>query len=224
MDSIAEVLKQSLIFSGLNQTELNELTGLTIEYSFTAGNFIFWEGDALQRFYLVREGRVRILKQSSSGKEFTVAFFGPREMFGGVAAFEGKPYPASAQAVTKTRVLGIRREEFLVFLTNHPAVALKIINVLGVRLREAHERLRDLAAEKAERRLAKILLMLSSKISPNLPFTRQEIADMAGTTTETAIRVLSRLKAGGIIHSARGKIVILNETKLKLLSEGPPQI
>lgn len=224
MDSIAEVLKQSLIFSGLNQTELNELAGLTIEYSFAAGNFIFWEGDAPQRFYLVREGRVRILKQSSSGKEFTIAFFGPGEMFGGVAAFEDKPYPASAQAVTKTRVLGIRREEFLAFLTNRPAVALKIINVLGERLREAHERLRDLAAEKAEQRLAKILLMLSSKIGPSLPFTRQEIADMAGTTTETAIRVLSRLKDGGIIRSARGKIVILNETKLKLLSEGPPQI
>ncbi len=224
MDSIAEVLKQSLIFSGLNQTELDELAGLTIEYRFAAGNFIFWEGDAPQWFYLVREGRVRILKQSSSGKEFTVAFFGPGEMFAEVAVFEGKPYPASAQAVTKTRVLGIRREDFLSFLANRPAVALKIINILGGRLREAHERLRDLAAERAEQRLAKILLMLSAKIGPSLSFTRQEIADMAGTTTETAIRVLSRLKDGGIIRSTRGKIVIQDETKLKLLSEGPPQI
>jgi CRP/FNR family transcriptional regulator len=221
---IAEALEQSLIFSRLDQTELNELASLTIEYSFATGNFIFLEGDEPQWFYLVREGRVRILKQSPSGKEFTVAFFGSGEMFGEVAVFEGKPYPASAQAMTETRVLGIRRADFLSFLTNRPVVALKIINVLGGRLREAHERLRDLAAGKAEQRLAKIMLMLSSKIGSTLPFTRQEIADMAGTTTETTIRVMSRLKKDGIIRSGRGKVVILDETKLRLLGEGPPQI
>jgi CRP-like cAMP-binding protein len=66
--------------------------------------------------------------------------------------------------------------------------------------------------------------MLSSKLGPTLPFTRQEIAGMAGTTTETAIRFMSRLKDGGIIRSVRGKTVILDETKLRLLSEGPPQV
>jgi CRP-like cAMP-binding protein len=66
--------------------------------------------------------------------------------------------------------------------------------------------------------------MLYSRLGPNLPFTRQEIADMAGTTTETAIRVMSRLRDGGIIRSVRGKTVILDETKLRLLSEGPPQV
>ncbi len=222
--SIAEALRQALIFSGLSQAELDELAGLTIERSFSPGNFIFWEGDDPQWFYLVSEGRVRILKQSPSGKEFTVAFFGPGEMFGEVAVFAGQPYPASARVMTKTRVLGIKRQDFVSFLANRPAVALKIINVLGGRLKEAHERLRDLAAERAEQRLAKIMLMLASKIGATLPFTRQEIADMAGTTTETTIRVMGRLRNGGVIRSGRGKIVIVDETKLRLLSEGPPQI
>ena len=77
---------------------------------------------------------------------------------------------------------------------------------------------------RVEQRVASILLMLSSKLGPDLPFTRQEIADMAGTTTETAIRVMSRLKDRRIIRSLRGKTIILDETKLRLLSEGPPQV
>ena len=220
----AQILKGSFIFSSLNDDELGELANLAIERSFMSNEFIFWDGDAPEWFYIVAEGKVKVLKHSSLGKEFIIAFFGPGEMFGEVAVFENKPYPASAQAVAETRVVGIKREDFLSFLANRPQVALGIINVLGGRLRDAQGRLRDLAGERVEQRLAGILLMLSSKLGPTLPFTRQEIADMAGTTTETAIRVMSHLKDRGIIRSVRGKVIILNEEKLRLLSEGPPQV
>ncbi len=103
-------------------------------------------------------------------------------------------------------------------------MALRIISVLGARLREAQNRLRDLAGERVERRIARTLFMLSSKLGPTLPFTRQEIADMAGTTTETAIRVMSQLKERGVIRSGRGRTIIIDEAKLRLLSEGPPQV
>ena len=218
------VLKQSLIFASLNEDELAELARLAIERSFRPGEFVFWDGDTPGWFYLVAEGRIKILKHSSLGKEFIIAFFGPGEMFGEVAVFENKPYPASAQAVTETKVLGIKREDLLSFLAHRPEVSLRIINVLGGRLREAQIRLRDLAGERVEQRLARTLLMLSSKLGTTLPFTRQEIADMAGTTTETAIRFMSQLKDRGIVRSTRGKTVILDVTKLKLLSEGPPQV
>ena len=220
----AQILKGSFIFSSLNDDELGELANLAIERSFMSNEFVFWDGDAPERFYVVAEGQVKVLKHSSLGREFIIAFFGPGEMFGEVAVFENKPYPASAQAVAETRVVGIKREDFLSFLANRPQVALGIINVLGGRLRDAQGRLRDLAGERVEQRLAGILLMLSSKLGPTLPFTRQEIADMAGTTTETAIRVMSHLKDRGIIRSVRGKVIILNEEKLRLLSEGPPQV
>ena len=220
----AQILRSSSIFSSLNDDELIELTSLAIERSLTPGEFVFWDGDAPERFYIVAEGKVKILKHSSLGKEFIIAFFGPGEMFGEVAVFENRPYPASAQAVADTRVLGIKREDLLTFLSSRPEVALRIINVLGGRLRDAQDRLRDLAGERVEQRLARTLLMLSSKLGSHLPFTRQEIADMAGTTTETAIRVMSRLKDGGMIRSVRGKTVILDETKLRLLSEGPPLV
>ena len=220
----AEVLKQSFIFSSLNEDELAELAGLAIERSFIPGEFIFWDGDAPEWFYIIAEGRVKVVKHSSLGKEFIIAFFGSGEMFGEVAVFENKPYPASAQAVAETKVLGIKREDFLSFLAHRPQVALRIISILGGRLRDAQSRLKDLAGERVEQRLARTLLMLSTKLGSTLPFTRQEIADMAGTTTETAIRFMSRLKDGGIIRSTRGKVIILNETKLRLLSEGPPQV
>lgn len=220
----AEILRGSFIFSSLNDDELGELADLAIERSFVPNEFIFWDGDAPEWFYIVAEGKVKVLKHSSLGREFIIAFFGPGEMFGEVAVFENKPYPASAQAMTETKVVGIKREDFLSFLVNRPQVALRIISVLGGRLRDAQGRLGDLAGERVEQRLASVLLMLSSKLGLTLPFTRQEIADMVGTTTETAIRVMSRLKDRGIIRSVRGKVIILDKEKLRLLSEGPPRV
>ena len=220
----AQTLRSSSIFSSLNDDELGELANLAIERNFMPNEFIFWDGDTPEWFYIVAEGKVKVLKHSSLGKEFIIAFFGPGEMFGEIAVLENKPYPASAQAVAETKVAGIRREDFLSFLANRPQVALRIINVLAGRLRDAQGRLRDLAGERVEQRLASVLLMLSTKLGLTLPFTRQEIADMAGTTTETAIRVMSQLKDREIIRSVRGKVIILNEEKLRLLSEGPPRV
>lgn len=220
----AQILKRAYIFSSLSDEELNELAKLTTERNFISSEFIFWEGDPAEWFYVVIEGQVKVIKHSTQGKEFIIAFFGSGEMFGEVAVFENKPYPASAQASVKTIVLGIRREDFLSFLASRPQIALMIISILGGRLREAQNRLRDLASERVEQRLASTLLMLSLKLGPTLPFTRQELADMTGTTTETAIRVMSRFKESGIIRSVRGKVTIIDKDKLRLLSEGPPRI
>jgi CRP/FNR family transcriptional regulator, nitrogen oxide reductase regulator len=220
----AAILKRSLIFSGLNDGDLNALSKLAVSRSFKAGEFIFWEGDAPVQFYVIASGRVKVLKHSSLGKEFVVAFFAIGDVFGEVAVFESRPYPASVQAVSDTEALGIGRDKFLSFLSGHPEVSLRIINMLGGRLRDAQNRLNALAGERAEQRVAKTLMMLSSKLGQSLPFTRQEIADMSGTTMETTIRVMSRMKRAGIIHSHRGKTDILDEIKLGRLSEGPPLV
>ena len=215
-----EIFKRSLIFSSFEEEEVVVLSKLAVERSFKSGEFIFWEGDASNWFYILAEGRVKAVKHTASGKEFIIAFFGPGEIFGEVAVFEGKPYPATAQALTDTKVFGVKTEDFLQFLSKRPGIALGIINVLAGRLRDAQGRLKDFAGERVEQRLARILLMLSSKLGTELPFTRQEIADMAGTTTETAIRIMSRLTKDGVIRSERGSITIQDIVKLKLLSEG----
>ena len=98
----SEILKNSLIFSSLSEDELSGLAELAIEHSFQPDGFIFWEGYEPDYFYVIAEGRVKVVKHSSSGKEFIIAFFESGEMFGEVAVFEGKPYPASAQAISAT--------------------------------------------------------------------------------------------------------------------------
>ena len=138
-----------------------------------------------------------------------------------MAVLENRPYPASAQAITATRLIGIKKTDFWDYLLKHPSIALKVINVISGRLREAQSRLRDMAGERVEQRLARMLLMLSAKLGSTLPFTRQELSDMAGTTTETTIRVLSQWKDQGVTISERGKIIIVDEKKLRQLAEGP---
>ena len=165
----AQILRSSSIFSSLNDDELSELAGLAIEHGLTPGEFVFWDGDAPERLYIVAEGKVKVLKHSSLGKEFIIAFFGPGEMFGEVAVFENKPYPASAQAITETKLVGVQRDDFLSFLADRPQVALRIISVLAGRLRDAQGRLRDIAGERVEQRLASVLLMLSAKLGLTLP-------------------------------------------------------
>ncbi|MEE8419884.1 MAG: cyclic nucleotide-binding domain-containing protein, partial [Dehalococcoidales bacterium] len=143
-----EVLKQSLIFSSLTDRELAALSRLTTERHFKPEEFVFWEGDTADYFYIIIEGRIKVIKYSSSGKSFIIAFFGVGEMFGEVAVFEDRPYPASAQAAVDTRILGIKKELFLSFLGNHPQVVLSIISVLGGRLRDAQSRLKDMVGER----------------------------------------------------------------------------
>ncbi len=217
-----EVLRHTPLFSGLSVTDTARLAAVSTELPIKAGEYVFWEGDPSEHFYVVLAGRVKIVKQSSAGREFIIAFFGPGEIFGEAAAFQGRPYPASAQAAVDSRVISIKKRDFISFLAAHPEVALGMITMLSQRLREAQARMKDLAGERVEQRIATVLVLLSGKLGQELPFTRQEIAAMAGTTTETAIRTLAQLKERGIVTSGRGKVIIVDGTRLRLLSEGPP--
>jgi len=217
---IAELLIKIPIFASLEEAEIKEIESLSHEKVFAANANIFWEGDAADWFYIVIDGKVKISKLTSNAREIVLSFFSRGEIFGEVAVLENGPYPASAQAVDASRLIGIRKADFWSFLLKHPAVALKIISLLSGRLREAQNRLRDLAGERVEQRLARLLLRLSDKLGAILPFTRQELSDMSGTTTETTIRTLSQWKDQGIISSVRGKTTITDEKKLRKLAEG----
>jgi CRP/FNR family transcriptional regulator, nitrogen oxide reductase regulator len=219
-----QIVRQSSIFSSLEDNEFNELSKMITERSYPGGQTIFWEGDESNLFYFISEGKIKVSKLASTGKEIVLAFFGPGEMVGEVAVFENKPYPATAQSLTQSLLLGIKKADLIKFLIEHPHVSLRIISILSSRLRDSQSRLRDMAGERVEQRLARMVLMISAKIGPVLPFTRQDISDMSGTTTETTIRILSQWKEHGIINSVRGEITIVDETKLKLLADGPPLV
>ncbi len=222
--SIIEALRNSFLFSSASSEDLAELLAAAEEKSFRSGEYAFWEGDPPERYYLLVSGRVKVVKHGSQGRETVVAFFGPGEIFGEVAVLEDKPYPASAVTAEDSTVLSISRKAFRAFIERHPAVAMAMVGILSARLREAQGRLHDLSGERVEQRLARTLERLSSKLGRELPFTRQDLADMSGTTLETTVRFLSRLKDGRIISSKRGMVIIENQDKLRLLAEGPPQV
>ncbi len=120
--------------------------------------------------------------------------------------------------MNETTVLCIAKEDFLSFVNKYPVVATKFISILGRVLNSAYERLTDIAGEVVYQRVFNVLYMLHFKFGDTIPITREEIAEMAGTTTETTIRVLSKLKSLGIIDSKRGHIVILSKTKFRDVS------
>jgi CRP/FNR family transcriptional regulator len=218
------LLENTEILSSIGKEGIEYLAQLSVERDYDTGSYVFWEDDPPGYLYILVSGRIKILKHSEQGRDVIITFFGRGEMFGEVAILENKPYPASAIATEPSKVLAISRKDFLSFVSKYPGASIGIIGILSSRLREAQNRLRSMASQRVEQRLAGTLLTLSNKIGGTLPFTRQQLAEMSGTTTETAIRFFVRLKDGGIIKSGRGQIIILDKRKLKLLSEGPPKL
>ena len=218
---IVAILRSSEAFSTLDDDELRELASVCKEMAFGVGEFVFREGGPPDALFIVSHGRIKVLKHSSRGKELIVGLFGPGEMIGEVAVFEEGPYPASAEVVETSRLVRIRRADFVTYLTRRPSVALHIIRVLGARLRTAQGRLMDSATERAQQRLARVLLMLFRRIGPTLPFTREELGQMTGLTTETVSRQIGEFSAMGILQPGRGELAIVDEVRLVLLGEGP---
>jgi CRP/FNR family transcriptional regulator, nitrogen oxide reductase regulator len=221
LDSKIAVFKQSPIFAHLREDELREIADLARPHHFNRGEFAFLEGDPCDFCHVVQEGRVKLFKQSFSGKIFTVKIASRGDTLHAVVLFEGKPRWASAQAMDKVTLLRVKKGEFMSFVTKRPSILMKIIGILGEQAHSAHERLIDMVGERAEQRLLNVLNMLCSKFGTTLSFTCEELADLAGTTTETTIRVISSLKKSVLVSSSRGKIVILDETKLRRSSNGP---
>jgi CRP/FNR family transcriptional regulator len=217
------------MFEFLDAEELDRLLSLCGREDFSKGEYIFLECDPPRKLYVVVKGEVKLLKQTEDGREMIVEMAYPGEVFGEEAIFDGEPYPMTAQALGDVELLTVTRTDFFTFLRDNPDLALEIITELGQRLREAQNTIRALAMERVEWRIARTLLILSRKagvvetdgVSIDLPLTRQDIADMAATTVETTIRVLSNFKKLGLVETEKGKIIIRNKQKLDdMVSEG----
>lgn len=194
---------------------------------FDQNRVIFLEGDPADRLWLVQSGQVKIVKYSADGQENLLEVIMPGEMFGG-AGILFPTHPATAVAMFDATVLSLDREEYCQIIRQYPDVALRIIGILGERLRAAMH-MRALSTDRVDTRVAHILLKLAAKtgeateqgIRINLPLARQDIADMAGTTIETAIRIMSRFRKEGLaLTEPGGYIVVTDEARLRRLSEG----
>jgi len=215
------------ILSSLSQSDWEKIKHLFVEKRFGKDDYIFFEGDPFSWLGVVLEGRVKMIKHSENGKDVVLDLIAPGEMLGELAAFNGEPYPATAQAMEPTVVASIHRDDYLRLLKQYPALALRVIEELGRRLREAQEMIKSMAVERVERRIARILLKLAAATGSSseggivieLPLTRQDIAEMVGTTVETAIRTMSKFRKKGLVQTKRGRVVILDPHQLVRIAE-----
>jgi len=213
---IIETLKKSDIFSKLKEEEFEAISGLFDTKQYKNNETIFLEGDSSDNFYLVASGSVKILKHTVMGKDIILEMMSPGDVFGGVAVLDKKPYPASAEAMELASVIKISRHNLLKIMEEYPVLKLEIVKYFSDKLRDAHEMLKNIATERVERRIVSLLLKLSEKVGVeegkfikiDFPLTRQEIAEMVGTTVETCIRTMSKFQKDGLIKSSNNRIMI----------------
>jgi len=214
-------------FPGLSPVQRNQIVSLFTRKEYESDDYIFFEGDAPGRLWFVDEGRVKLLKHSDVGKDVIVSVISGGEFLGESAVHEGTPYPVTAQAVGPTGMLSLSAHAYLDLLHRHPDLSIVIIDRLGSRLNEAYDTIRSLAVERVERRIARLLLKLAASVGKpterhiviDMPLTRQDIADMTGTTVESAIRVMSKFRKKGWIASRDGKVHLTEPHALVVIAD-----
>lgn len=225
---LVEFLARTPIFAGLPSREVDAIARVAREAHARTREYVFLEGDPARWFCLVRSGHVKILRQARSGRDVVLELLGPGEMFGGVAVIEQRPYPASAQATEPSVIVKIPQEAIVALADRHPSIIREIALLIGRRLRGAHDSVKALAADPVEARLAAALVRLAERegarrpdgVALPFPLTRQSLADMTGTTVETAIRVVSRWLKDGTLADEGGRLVLRDLDALRVLAEG----
>jgi CRP/FNR family transcriptional regulator, nitrogen oxide reductase regulator len=211
-------------FSEMSEKAIRELAVLATPFDLKKGEFLFREGDPCNFFYVVKKGRVKSFKQSESGKVFITNVSGHNDSIGAVVMFEDNFRLVFAKAMENTTLLSVKRDDYLSWIRRHPSVLIKMTVLHARVMNSAYERLIDMVGASAERRICNILYMLYGKFGGTLNFTCEEIADLAGTTTETAIRMVNKLKKSMVLAPIRGKIHILDQAELKKRSRGTEHV
>ncbi len=200
MHDLTTVLRTSPMFGKLSPADRERLAAVARLRRYERNDEIFREGDPSETFFTVITGRVKIVKLLPNGRQVLLETVGAGDPFGAVAAYENRPFPASAVAMDDTEAMLIPRRDFFLLLEQHPTLVRGLLSGLTLRLIELTQRLAELSGGRVETRLARLFTKLSETIGrPErggtfipLPLSRQELADMTGTTIESCIRVMSR--------------------------------
>jgi len=219
----AQTLARVPIFSGLSEDELGFIVKRTVRREFSPGELVFSEGDRCSGLYVVASGSVRIYKSSSAGREQVLSIEGPGSSIAELPVFDGGSYPASAAAVDRAALLFISKQDFQALCLTHPEVALKVLRVVGARLRRLVGIIEELSFTTVRHRLASFLLRLAhtegqrttAGVEVNLPANHQELAAEVGTVRELISRNLSRLQAEGVLKIDGRNVIIRDLNRLE---------
>lgn len=222
-------LRSIPLLASLTEAQLATERALFRKRAVAKGAYLFFEGDPPERLTILLKGRIK-LNRTSEGKDIILRLVEPGDWFGGVAAFGRRAHPYSAQTLAPSVVMEIRGDDFAGLMARYPAVAQQVIEELVEQLTEAHEMMRRLALEPVEPRLAYTLLQLAARdgsprangVALTNPLTRQNLAELAGTTVETTIRVISKWKRAGLVHEEGGRIIIADTAELEAIAARNP--
>ncbi len=223
-----EAISKIPFLDGLTEKELARTEPYFSEYKFRRNQFLFWEGDSANRLYVIKAGRVRLLKQSASGREMVLEVMVPGQICGGTSLF-GDIHRNGAQAVESTTAYGLTRESYDELLSHYPKIARGIIKYLGAKLMDAHDVIISLVSSKVESRIASVIVRLCENhgthtkdgILINIRLTRQDIADIVGSTVETTIRTISKFQKQGHLATVSGRLLIKNLDAFSSLMKNP---
>lgn len=216
--NVAAALGAASLFSNLSPEELRVLATHAVRRHFAQGELLFSEGDACTGLYIIVSGKLRIFKSSSGGREQVLAIEGPGGSVAELPIFDGGPYPASVSAIEDTQVLFISRNDFRSFCLARPEVTLKMLAVVGARLRRLVGIIEELSFTTVRQRLASTLVRLAQTegrrtehgIEIQLPGTHQDLAHQLGTVRELVSRNLMRLQAEGLVQVEARHITVLD--------------
>ncbi len=225
--NLADSLQRAGLFSSLTPSELQLLAARTVRKLFSAGELLFSEGEPCTGLHIVVRGKVRIFKTSMNGREQVLAVEGPGSSVAELPVFDGGPYPASVVALEDSEIAFISRRDFHAYCIEHPDVALKVLAVVGARLRRLVGIIEELSFTTIRQRLVATLVKLAQTqgrqtaqgIEFRLPDSHQEIANQLGTVRELISRNLMRLQAEGLIEVEARHIVVKDMAGLNALLE-----
>lgn len=207
-------LKWCELFRPLSAEERERLVAVSHERTYAKGDTLFHEGQPSDSVWLTLEGRVHLLHHQPEGRVQASCVMTPGETFCCLPALDQGAYPATAVAATRARILQIPNRRFHELMQRSKALLEETLCVFGGRLRQV-EAQGCLVHDPVERRVAQTLLTLRKKFGEVIPMTRQEVAELAGTTVETVIRTIGRFQQEGWIRSSRGKIHLLRTDSLE---------
>ncbi len=216
--NVVSALGAASLFSSLSPDELRMLAAHAVRKHFAQGELLFSEGDTCKGLHIIATGKLRIFKSSASGREQVLALEGPGGSVAELPVFDGGPYPASVSAVEDSQILFISRADFRTFCLQHPEVALKLLAVVGARLRRLVAIIEELSFTTVRQRLASVLVRLAQSegrktehgIEFQLPGTHQDLAHQLGTVRELVSRNLMRLQAEGLVQVEARSITVLD--------------
>jgi len=212
----ASALKKVPLFADLSDKELSFLAEHAVPHHFSAGQVVFSEGEPCEGLYIIESGAVKVFKLSASGREQVLTVEGAGNSVAELPVFDGGDYPASAAALSAATLLFISKKDFQALCFAHPEVALKVLKVVGSRLRRLVGIIEELSFTTVRHRLAALLFRLAERkgkrtghgVEFTLTASNQELASHIGTVRELVSRNLSRLHAEGLIRLDGKKVII----------------